>query len=1044
MHERFSWYIDNNRFLSEDFTREIISYAKEAENAEVTIRDIVLRNKPDIGNPAAPVTAARDFGLLRSDELSDSSVLYDSGFYSFGSLALELISKRNVSKSEDIPVKPLVILAKVFNRMRNLGIDPTSRFLTTCECYEYLSVIDTYDDITDQKVRDIVSQRVYSNGKSIPEKRIPKMKNEVCLSEYFNALTTSPLFECGEQKSIIKPNEKYWEVINYIADYGVNISSSPTVNSRSNDELSTYYSYLSNVNNGIMEIIPTPPFKKYPRKSLTKAVYEYLFGVSRGYGINWNEYFSSDVFGLYRIFYPIQEIVFAKLFLSSIELGEQLNDYYHQTLDYYSDSLEEGKLVVKTPFLNGHNDIANLQENEAPKMSTEEIAAIVSAAETFDYSSEYEYFRDTYSVEALSALSEIDLAVRLFASSDYAKQNGVPRGYAVWAEHGRENPHTNPFGKAKSHTGGQGGVSLKSDGTYHIYEYSFIEDPVTGKKKKKCVEKVIDADEAAFLAAMILDAFSRIIKYIHENTFVEKADYERLLVYVKEVLLSTEEPRLYWNEDGDPDGIVLKYLHCSCPDVFACCYSKDRLKQLLIPALPESELADNSLVLNGQLSLLCMALPVEIDNANFGVIWWRYIFSPNEEIAEVDDIDEQALENERSFRAWMALQTTAQGSRCTASTISNNCMALNSVFNLMDIIEYPDIKTMFEVTNIDDFCSIRSIIKSHDDYDYVNKTCRNGYLSSGLKWYEKYLNECFENVYDEPEEECDAYSKEAFLSDVFMEPERYDDLVKLLKHKKNIILQGAPGVGKTFLAKRLAYSIIGKKSKKQVESIQFHQSYGYEDFIMGYKPNDEGFELKNGVFYQFCKKAETDGNNDYFFIIDEINRGNLSRIFGELMMLIEGDKRGIDNAIKLAYKDELFSVPANLYIIGMMNTADRSLAMMDYALRRRFCFFDVEPAFNNTGFTKKVEEITGSAAIAKKVNKKMKALNDKISDEETSGLGKGFCIGHSYFCVPLVANQTPDEWYKAIIMYEIAPLLDEYWWDDKNKANDCKEELLND
>ena len=213
---------------------------------------------------------------------------------------------------------------------------------------------------------------------------------------------------------------------------------------------------------------------------------------------------------------------------------------------------------------------------------------------------------------------------------------------------------------------------------------------------------------------------------------------------------------------------------------------------------------------------------------------------------------------------------------------------------------------------------------------------------------------------------------------------------------------------------------------------------------MGYKPVDDGFELQKGVFYRFCKKAEADPDNDYFFIIDEINRGNLSKIFGELLMLVEGDKRGPENAMKLAYKDEYFFVPPRVYIIGMMNTADRSLAMMDYALRRRFSFFEVEPAFGNAAFTKHVEEITGSKDIAKKVNKKFKQLNEKIADEDTSGLGKGFCIGHSYFCVPPVAGQTAEEWYKAIVNYEISPLLDEYWWDDKNKAKDCREELLND
>ena len=199
-----------------------------------------------------------------------------------------------------------------------------------------------------------------------------------------------------------------------------------------------------------------------------------------------------------------------------------------------------------------------------------------------------------------------------------------------------------------------------------------------------------------------------------------------------------------------------------------------------------------------------------------------------------------------------------------------------------------------------------------------------------------------------PTIKADPYTREMFLKQVYMTAENYDTLIALLKNKKNLILQGAPGVGKTFTAKRLAYSIMGMKDDSRVEFIQFHQNYSYEDFIMGYKPVDDGFKLTNGIFYEFCRRAEKDPEHDYFFIIDEINRGNMSKIFGELLMLIEKDYRG--TTAKLAYSGELFSVPKNLYIIGMMNTADRSLAMIDYALRRRFSFYEMEPGFNSDGF----------------------------------------------------------------------------------------------
>ena len=262
--------------------------------------------------------------------------------------------------------------------------------------------------------------------------------------------------------------------------------------------------------------------------------------------------------------------------------------------------------------------------------------------------------------------------------------------------------------------------------------------------------------------------------------------------------------------------------------------------------------------------------------------------------------------------------------------------------------------------------------------------------------------------------------------------DQYDTLVVLLKHKKNIILQGAPGVGKTFTAKRLAYSIMGEKDNSRIEFIQFHQSYSYEDFIMGYRPTDDGsFELKEGVFYRFCDKARNDPDRHYFFIIDEINRGNLSKIFGEMLMLIEADKRG--DKLKLTYQkedDEPFSVPDNLYIIGMMNTADRSLAMIDYALRRRFSFFEMSPGFDSKGFKAYSDSLNNdyfSTLIAQ-----IKLLNKEI--EKDSSLGKGFCIGHSYFC-NLTAETCTTDRMCSVVEYDIIPMLREYWFDDKDKAD---------
>lgn len=278
----------------------------------------------------------------------------------------------------------------------------------------------------------------------------------------------------------------------------------------------------------------------------------------------------------------------------------------------------------------------------------------------------------------------------------------------------------------------------------------------------------------------------------------------------------------------------------------------------------------------------------------------------------------------------------------------------------------------------------------------------------------------------------DAYTKRDFLDEVYMTEKRYENLVAILQNKKNIILQGAPGVGKTFAARRLAWSMMGEKDDSRIEFIQFHQNYSYEDFVMGYKPVEDGFELKDGVFYRFCQKAANRPDKDFFFIIDEINRGNMSKIFGELLMLIEKDYRG--TKATLAYNGLPFSVPKNLYIIGMMNTADRSLAMIDYALRRRFSFFEVEPGFDSDGFIQYQKDLNNETL--NELVLKVKDLNREISLDKS--LGKGFCIGHSYFCGRDVCTE---DWLHTIVDYDILPMLREYWFDDANKLR-CWENIL--
>lgn len=334
-------------------------------------------------------------------------------------------------------------------------------------------------------------------------------------------------------------------------------------------------------------------------------------------------------------------------------------------------------------------------------------------------------------------------------------------------------------------------------------------------------------------------------------------------------------------------------------------------------------------------------------------------------------------------------------------------IVIEKIESLISPIDYSTLKNCSELEKMEYFANPNGTLfkLTKDEFDFIMDLIREE-------------NPISQNINIEP------YSKDDFLKEVYMTREQYDTLVSLLKNKKNIILQGAPGVGKTFVAKRLAYAIMGQKDDNRIEFIQFHQNYTYEDFIMGYKPTDEGFELQYGIFYRFCKKAANEPNKPFFFIIDEINRGNLSKIFGELLMLIEKDYRG--TKITLGYNGMPFTVPENLYIIGMMNTADRSLAMIDYALRRRFCFFEMNPGFNSDGFKayqKKFDNDTFNVLI-----EKIKELNKEIITDNS--LGKGFCIGHSYFCGQ---KECTEEWMKEVVEYDIIPMLSEYWFDEPSK-----------
>lgn len=348
--------------------------------------------------------------------------------------------------------------------------------------------------------------------------------------------------------------------------------------------------------------------------------------------------------------------------------------------------------------------------------------------------------------------------------------------------------------------------------------------------------------------------------------------------------------------------------------------------------------------------------------------------------------------------------------------LKNNTITFKKVEQFSHPILFKDIKDLPELQNMEYFKNNQgSLFKvTNEEYNILMDIIREE-------------NPIVKKTYEK-------YNSDDFLNDVYMSKKQYEEIKSLIKEKQNIILEGSPGVGKTYMAKKLVYSLIGEKNDDQIEMIEFHQNYSYEDFIEGYRPNEDGkLELEKGIFFQFCLTAENNPDKDFYLIIDEINRGNLSKIFGELLMLIEKDKR--ETSVTLAYSKVKFKVPKNLYLIGLMNTADRSIAIIDYALRRRFSFVDIMPAYENEKFKDYVTSFNNEKL--NRTIKTIKDLNKEISNDVS--LGEEFMIGHSYFCN--LTKENLDNKIDLIVKYEIKPLLKEYWFDNKEKLDDWKKKL---
>ena len=819
---QYAWYLDNRFYITKNFVDEFIEVVSKIKKVGKEVDGSTIKTFfPLDGNASSRITFARNVGIIGVDgQLSDSAMLYKLGLFDYSEFVLEIIAKRNTTRDEAINLKPVVLLSIVFSKMAKLNIKEFERFITCAECYEYLSPLENYDELTDNLVSRMVGERIYDAGSTIPKARARIESGAVYLSSLFNCLNDTPIFQFGEKKSILRYNPKHINFINYIAENGKGMSSAPLMGG-SQRQNADFYDYLCDIRKGLFEIFPKIEVYKAIPHTLIKKLYDHCFGLSKAPDNAFQGYVSDIPFGCFAPFITLDRLVAAYFYLHNEQLGELMFDYIAQIIDK-EKTVEED--MIRVPFSDTkHTKFDNGDDANAGEDSFFDI-----------------------------------LEHNVFGLHIKRKNDALNPG----------NPHV-------------------------CIGWSVLGDLSNVTTKEELSE-------------------------LYGEAFPEKSNVAR----------------------GQDVGQIWSFL--------------DSLN-----------IGDYVVYADGR-------------TAHIGQITSNYYFDQANPNQDPDYVNNKKVK-------W--LKDVSYGE--LPHDLHNALFAMRSIFSLN---------------------KYKSLI-----FDILN-------------------NKVIE--LDEHEDEKAEY----VLID---RAPRTNN-----KRPLNSILYGAPGTGKTYSTAEYALAIIEnrdvdtaqktaeeraalmKRYKELVKEGQivfttFHQSYGYEDFIQGLRPDAESETMKfrpvDGVFKMISDKALADEENNYVIIIDEINRGNISKIFGELITLIEDDKRwGEVNQLSVTLPSgQVFAVPNNLYIVGTMNSADKSISLIDTALRRRFFFIEKAPDYST------IENATLKSVLEK--------LNQYIKNELRS---TDLLIGHAFF-IGKTENDLAD-----IMNGQIIPLLYEYFYDDEarvKRALECLE-----